>query len=205
MLFVATILLIVTCISAPVVHDLAMLKIDLGNQPNSDHATVTFGTFGYCINNVNGAGDTCSHSQVGYSPSSVMSSIDGTKFSEYSSSTTTALTKVMVLHPVACALNFIAFMLALGASVVGSFLAALVALGAFLVTCVVLITDFVLFSIIKSNVNDDGTGANAMYGAASWTTLVSALCSLIGTVVVFLTCCSARLHRRRPSNQTGKW
>jgi len=148
--------------------------------------------------------DSCSRSMLGYSPSSVMASVDGTKFSDYASSTTTALTKVMVLHPVSCALNFIAFMLALGASIVGSFLAAAVALLAFLVTCVVLITDFVLFSIVKSNVNDDGTGANAYYSAASWTTLVSALCSLLGTIIVFLTCCSARLHRRRPSN-SAKW
>jgi hypothetical protein len=126
-----------------------------------------------------------------------MSSVDGTQFSDYASSTTRALTKAMILHPISCGLNFVAFMLALGAGVVGSFLASLVALLAFLVTCVVMIIDFVLFSIIKSNVNDDGTGANAFYASAAWTILVSAICSLFGTVVVFLTCCSGRLHKRR--------
>lgn len=54
LLFSATVLLIVTCISAPVVHDLAILRVDLGNVAAQDHSTVTFGTFGYCHNNVAG-------------------------------------------------------------------------------------------------------------------------------------------------------
>jgi len=128
-----------------------------------------------------------------------MASVDGTSFSEYSEDTTRSLTKAMILHPIACGLNFIAFLLALGAGMIGSFLASLVALLAFLTTAVACIIDFVLFSIIKSNVNDRGqtTGSDAYYGPAAWTILVSAICSLIGAVVVFFTCCSARLHRRR--------
>jgi hypothetical protein len=52
LLFAATILLLVTCISAPVVDNLALLKVDLKSQARSD-ASVTFGTFGYCLINVN--------------------------------------------------------------------------------------------------------------------------------------------------------
>ena len=126
-----------------------------------------------------------------------MNQVDNTQFSDYATRTTRSLTKAMVLHPIATGLNFIAFMLALGAGVVGSLLASLVAALAFLVTLVILIIDFVLFSIVKSNVNDDGTGAHAFYASAAWTLLVSAVCSLLGTIVVFLTCCSGRLHRRR--------
>ena len=55
-LFAATVLLVITCISAPVVHDLSLLKVELGDTPNTDHATVNFGTFGFCINNVNNQG-----------------------------------------------------------------------------------------------------------------------------------------------------
>jgi hypothetical protein len=54
LLFVACILLIITCISAPVVHDIAILKVDLGAQSAADHRNVAFGTFGYCLNNFNG-------------------------------------------------------------------------------------------------------------------------------------------------------
>jgi small-conductance mechanosensitive channel len=126
--------------------------------------------------------------------------VDGTEFSDYATDTTRSLTKAMILHPIACGINFIAFMLALGAGFVGSFLASVVALIAFLTTAVAVIIDFVLFSIVRSNVNNDNTGANAFYSTAAWTTLVSAICSLLGTIVVFLTCCSGRLHRRRQRN-----
>lgn len=199
LLLAATVLLIITCISAPVVHDIAILKVDLGGSNAIDHSNVAFGTFGYCINNPNGQGDSCSPSQVGYSPAAVMKAVDGTDFSDYAQDTTRSLTKAMILHPIACGLNFIAFMLALGAGFVGSLLASLIALVAFLVTAVAVIIDFVLFSVVKSNVNDNNTGATAYYGAAAWTTLVAAICSLIGTVLVFLTCCSGRLHKRRAS------
>jgi SUR7/PalI family len=229
LLFAATILLIVTCISAPVVHNLSILKVELGNQPKGSHSNVAFGSFGYCINDVPGTGygifhkpspteqtlgnrrnlklttdspnsDACSPSHVGYEPADIMNAIDGTKFSDAASSSTHALTKAMILHPIACGLNFIAFLLALGAGIVGSLLASIVALVAFILTVVVMIIDFVLFNIIRSNVNDDGTGASATYGAAAWTVLVSAICSLFGTIIVFFTCCSARLHRRHGAN-----
>ena len=152
--------------------------------------------------------DICTDSHVGYQPSDALD-VAGTptSFSDYAYDTTRALTKAMVLHPIACGLNFIAFILALGAGFVGSFLASMVALLAFLVTCAIMIIDFVLFAIIRSNVNDNGTDSRAEYGAAAWTTLVSAICSLLGTLVLFFTCCSARMHRRRaavaPKNDYG--
>ncbi|KAG7288610.1 hypothetical protein NEMBOFW57_004964 [Staphylotrichum longicolle] len=217
LLLSATVLLIITCISAPVVHDIALLKVDLGQDKS--RGTVSFGTFGYC-QNIDNAPDSCSRSRVGYSPAAIMSAIDGTEFSDYAEDTTRALTKAMILHPIACGINFIAFLLALGAGMVGSLLASLVALLAFLTTAVACIIDFVLFSIVKSNVNDRGeeTGSGAYYSSAAWTILVSAVCSLVGAVLVFFTCCSARMHRRRsavapksdfgepvPRRRWGRW
>jgi small-conductance mechanosensitive channel len=134
---------------------------------------------------------------VGYHPADIMNQANGTPFSGYAASTTHTLTSVMILHPIATALCFIAFLMALGSGMIGSLLAALVSTVAFLVTVVALIVDFVLFSIVKSNVNDQNNGAYAYYSIAMWTILVAAICSLIGTVVVFLTCCSGRLHKRR--------
>jgi len=196
LLLVATILLIITCISAPVVHDIGLMKVELGAANRAAaHTTINFGTFGWCVNDA--SGDDCSDSELGYSPAGVMSDQDGTEFSDYARSTTRGLTKAFVLHPIACALNFVAFMLALGAGLVGSLLASMVTLLAFLVTAVAMIIDFVLFSIVRSNINDNGTGARAYYGAAAWTILVSAICSLLGTIIVFFTCCSGRMHKRR--------
>jgi uncharacterized membrane protein len=103
----------------------------------------------------------------------------------------------MILHPIAAGIAFIAFIMALGAGVMGSFLASLVSALAFAVTLVALICDFVSFALIKSNVNDQGNDAYAYYGVAMWTLLAGAICSFLATIVVFFTCCSGRLHRRR--------
>ena len=126
-----------------------------------------------------------------------------TDFSDTATDTTRALTKAMILHPIACGMNFIAFLLALGAGVVGSLLASVVALLAFIVTVAIMIIDFVLFSIVKSNINDN-TDYDADFGAAAWTTLAAAICSLIATVVVFLTCCAGRRKRRDRSAVAAK-
>lgn len=203
LLFAATILLIVTCISAPVVHDLSMLKVVVNRGSANTNPSITFGTFGYCVQGAVSGGDFCPR-EYGYKPADVISEVDnGVDLSDYAARTSNALTKVMILHPVACGMSFIAFLMALGAGVVGSFLASMVALLTFLVTLVVLITDFMAFSIVKNAVNEAGNSSSAEFGAASWTLLVSAICNLVATVVVFFACCSARLHARRNAPRMG--
>jgi len=202
LLLAATILLIVTCISAPVVHNIGLLDIQLGRGAG-DYTKVAFGTFGACVNRIN-ADDVCTKSRVGYSPAAVLDMAGASSdFSQTARDTTRALTGAMVLHPIACGLNFIAFLLALGAGVVGSLLASIVALLAFIVTVAIMIIDFVLFSIVKSNINDY-TDYNADFGAAAWTTLAAAICTLIATVVVFLTCCAGRRKHRDRSAVAAK-
>jgi len=46
--FIAAILLLITTISAPVIRDIAILKVDLRNQTHIRHGSITFGTFGHC-------------------------------------------------------------------------------------------------------------------------------------------------------------
>lgn len=150
--------------------------------------------------------DYCSHHHVGYNAANVISNIEDTSFSDAARDTTNGLTRVMVLHPVACGLSFIAFLLALGAGFFGSLLAALVALVALIVTIVVMVIDFVLFGILKDHINnsdDDSSGSHAKFSVAIWTVLVAAICLLIGAVIVFFTCCSARLHKRRERRSLG--
>jgi hypothetical protein len=138
---------------------------------------------------------------IGYDPVHVIDESLGVGgISDYAHDTARALTKVMVLHPIATGLAFISFFLSLGAGVVGSFLASLGSLITFIVILVVLITDFVCWAIIRSDVNDAPIDVHAYWGAASWTTLVAAILCLLSTVILFFTCCSARLHRRRESH-----
>jgi hypothetical protein len=49
LIFAAAILLLITTISAPVVGDIAILKVTLTNSSSIRHSSVTFGTFGHCI------------------------------------------------------------------------------------------------------------------------------------------------------------
>jgi hypothetical protein len=44
LLFAASILLIVTCISAPVVHHISLMRVELPGFKD-----VNFGTFGWCV------------------------------------------------------------------------------------------------------------------------------------------------------------
>jgi hypothetical protein len=48
-LFAASILLLITTISAPVIKDIPILKVMLTNFTDIRNSSVTFGTFGHCI------------------------------------------------------------------------------------------------------------------------------------------------------------
>ncbi|PKS07558.1 hypothetical protein jhhlp_006162 [Lomentospora prolificans] len=198
LLLVATILLIVTSITAPVVNSLGILTVDLGKD-STVGKEVSFGTFGWCIEDAGPDGnDQCSEAKVGYNPADVMESVDGTEVASYSETTTKALTRVMVLHPVAAGLCFIAFILTLGAGAFGSFVASLIAFTAFLVTAIVMICDFVLFGILKADINEnDDSESHAYFSIGMWCVLVSALCSLLASILVFITCCAGRFKKRR--------
>ena len=49
LLFVSSILLLITTISAPIMNDVGLLRVTLRNQTHTRHSSVSFGTFGYCI------------------------------------------------------------------------------------------------------------------------------------------------------------
>lgn len=80
-----------------------------------------------------------------------MSTIDGKRFDRVGSKTADGLTRVMILHPIACGLAFIAFLLALGAGVFGSVLSAAVAGLAWLLTLIAMAVDFSLFGVCLSS------------------------------------------------------
>ncbi|KAI2775648.1 pali-domain-containing protein [Daldinia loculata] len=208
LLLAATVLLIITDISAPVVNSISMLRVNLDDRNTSPGGppAVTFGTFGYCVKDTTASGqDFCSRSHVGYDPATIVqNNVQNVDFSDYAADTSKGLTRVMILHPIATGLAFISFLLALGAGIVGSLLASLFSLLTFIVTLVALVCDFVSFSIIRSEVNRSGNGSHAEWGAASWTILVSAICSLLATFIVFFTCCSARMHKRRDTRSGAK-
>jgi len=207
LLFVAAILILITTISAPVIGDIGILKVTLTNRSALRNSSVTFGTFGHCVLDVAPAAtdqDQCFPKHIGYNPADIMSTIDHTTFSTAANDSTKALTRVMILHPIACGVAFIAFLLALGSGFCGAILAAIVAAVAWLITLVVMVTDFVLFGIIKRHVNSDGSGSHAFYTVGMWTLLAAMILLFFATFIVLFTCCSSRMHRQdRSSKEAG--
>jgi glucan phosphoethanolaminetransferase (alkaline phosphatase superfamily) len=132
-----------------------------------------------------------------------MEGIDQTTFTTASIDTSKALTRVMILHPVACSLTFIAFFLALGSGFCGAIFAAFVAAIAWIITIVVMATDFVSFGIIKNHVNSDGSGSHAYFSVGMWTILAAMILLFFATFIVIFTCCSSRLHRQNNTSKEG--
>ena len=205
LLFVASILLLVTTISAPVINSISVMRVDLGRNASS----LTFGTFGYCVLNSEQGGDWCTGREIGYDVSNIMVNAERTGFSEASGNTADGLTRVMVLHPVACALTFISFLIACAAGIIGSLIGVIVAFVAWVITLVVMATDFAAFGIVKNDVNEDGSGSVAYYGSAMWCLLAAFVLQFFGMVIVFFTCCTSRREKRRnqaavePKNDYG--
>ncbi|KAI9742212.1 MAG: hypothetical protein M1818_004112 [Claussenomyces sp. TS43310] len=201
LIFATFLLLLVTTISSPVVRDVSILKVNLGNRTKSQSASVTFGTFGYCVfdgtpiknKSTNTTKDLCSRRPLGYSPADVL---DDKSLPSDRALVTRHLTRVMVLHPFLCGLAFIAFLLALGSGLVGALLASIICAITWAITLLVMACDFILFGIIKNNVNRDGRGDSATYGLAMWTILAAMILLFLATFIVLSTCLSARGHSR---------
>ncbi|KXL45238.1 hypothetical protein M433DRAFT_154594 [Acidomyces richmondensis BFW] len=147
--------------------------------------------------------DYCTKSHIGYDPANVMARIDyslhpsSTSFSEIAAGTSDSLTRVMILHPIACGLAFIAFLLSLGAGVVGSLAGFFVGFIAWILTVIVLATDFTVFGIVRHHVNNDGSGSHAYFGIAIWLLVAAFVVLFFGMFIVLFTCCSARRERKR--------
>ncbi|KAF2767797.1 pali-domain-containing protein, partial [Teratosphaeria nubilosa] len=206
LLFTACILLLITTLSAPIINHVGLLRVTLRNGTTTRHSSVSFGTFGYCILDVppsRSHHDYCTHRHIGYDPSDIMAHIDSALSptskppSEIGAGTSGALTRVMVLHPIICGILFIAFLVSLGAGVVGSLLGALVAFLAWVLTVVVLATDLSLFGIVKHHVNRDGSGSRAYFGAGMWLLVAGFVLEFFGMVIVLFSCWGARREKRR--------
>lgn len=93
--------------------------------------------------------DSCTGRMVGYQPALEMARIENTGFSTAASNTADGLTDVMVLHPIACGVAFIAFLVSLGAGIIGSFVGAIIAFIAFLISLLAMVCDFVLWGVCR--------------------------------------------------------
>ncbi|KAF2480314.1 actin cortical patch SUR7/pH-response regulator pali [Neohortaea acidophila] len=197
LLFAASILLLITTISAPVVNDIALLRVHLNNG-----STLNFGTFGYCVLNAaqpNDGNDWCSKVHIGYKPANIIASTAASQdFDEITGGTSDALTSTMVLHPIECGLAFIAFVISAFAGMFGSLFGALIALVAWILTLISLAIDFTVFGIVHHHVSDYSAGRErATFGDGIWCLAAAFVALFFGMFIVFFTCCAARREKRR--------
>jgi hypothetical protein len=202
LLFAAVGLLIVADVTAPVNNSLSLFRVNLGDNSLGD--SINFGTFGYCVRNALGGDDDCSSTRIGYNIAQVIEDVDGTDFSGARRRTTEALTYVMVLHPIATGVAFIAALFGLFEGTIGGLLTTAAAGLAFIVVAVAVICDFVLISLIRGEVNDSNNDSRVAYQAAIWCVLIAAIECLIATIIAFFTCCSNRSSKRRSNRAYDK-
>jgi len=186
LLLCAAVLLLVSTITAPVVHNISLLKISTANGGSS----TTFGALGYCSGSSGSNG--CSPKHVGYDIAAVVSAVTG---ASYSSSSLKHLTSALVLHPVATGLTFIAFFIALLAHRIGFIFASFIAALAWVVTAVLLIIDFAIFGSVKHHVNDlsNGVDGRATFGTGIWLVVAAFVILFFAS---FITCCGCFTERR---------
>jgi SUR7/PalI family len=148
-ILLAAILLLITTISAPVIGDIAIMKVMLTNQTDIRHSSLTFGTFGHCaldVPPVTTDQDWCSKKTIGYKIADIMSQVDGTSFNFASTHSTDGLTDAFILAPIACGLAFIAAIFAFG-GFFGSVVGIIVALLAWVINLAVMAIMFTVFGV----------------------------------------------------------
>lgn len=188
LLLAAAVLLLVASISAPVVNNIAMLKVELANKD-----VISFGTFGYCLLGQGQSASFCTRTTIGYDPITLLESYNVAQYGNAAKNTVQALTNVQILHPIACGLAFIAFFASLGTSVLGSLIASVLSFLTWLITLAVTVTDFVAWGIVKDNV---GSNTYARFDTGMWCVLAAMIALFFATFLVLFSCCSLRRSNR---------
>jgi uncharacterized membrane protein len=107
------------------------------------------------------------------------------------------LTRAMILHPIACGVAFVAWLLSIGGAVVGSLFGVLAAFVAWVLCLIVMATDFSLFGILRHHVNHDRSRSRAEFRSAMWCLCVAFILLFFAMIIVTFTCFSARREKKK--------
>jgi len=209
LLFAAFLLLLLTTLSVPIIKPIYLFQ--LVAQVNiildsSIHGSANFGVWGYCISPVDVAvlgfnHDTaarCSKAHLGYTfDDTVATALHVNLFEDIISRT---LTVVLVLHPIACILTFLAltaslFTLRRGASGknrIPTFVALVVGIIAASMTTLAFLMDIILVAIVRQRVHNDTNGVLTLnWGNAVWMSLGATLAvwgAMVGAGIAICRC-----------------
>ncbi|GAA5918595.1 hypothetical protein JCM21900_000415 [Sporobolomyces salmonicolor] len=196
LLFAASILLLISTITAPVVNSLALAKATITIDGYS--GTLDLGALGYCLK-VNGSSDDCSPTKVGYTLPTVLSTLasaTGTISSD-AQSTIDAVSKAFVLHPIACGVTFFAFLVAAVSDRLGFLFAALIAALAAVLALVCMVLDLVFFYVVRRYADDQNLDIAVSYSTGTWVTVAAFACLFFSVFFVACACVTDRRRKRR--------
>jgi hypothetical protein len=186
LLFIAFLLLLLVSLSVPIIHSIYLLDVKaavatgFGNiGANSD---IRFGVWGYCISAIRETGfgisrtqaGRCSPKKLGYTFDSTL--LDVTGLDDLGNVIVHGLTLVLILHPIACVLTFITFLVSLHAVArvhrVTSFITTGIGIFAAILTTIVFLIDVILVAVARSRIRNASDGAITItWGNAVWMTL----------------------------------
>ncbi|EIW60019.1 pali-domain-containing protein [Trametes versicolor FP-101664 SS1] len=178
-LFVAFLLLLLVSLSLPIIKSIFLFRLTANDTASFLHASasasgeVRFGVWGYCTSAIT------VHPHLGYQfDSNVANALHVSGFSDTISRT---LSAVLVLHPIACALAFVALVTSLfittrrspGTVSRPAALATLViALLAAVITTVIFLLDVIFVAVVRNKINDESDGVLQLnWGNAVWMAL----------------------------------
>ncbi|GMK56784.1 hypothetical protein CspeluHIS016_0306240 [Cutaneotrichosporon spelunceum] len=175
----AAVLLLFASLSPPVWDRVTFLNVE------TPVATTTYGVFGYCVN---GYSKICSDPSIGYN---LQAAGMGTSNVEMNQVLLHNLSKAMILHPIAGALSFVAFLLGVvgvgAASRLATILMAVFSFLGAMTGLVVFVIDMVLWNVLKNRVVD--AGYHASLGIANWFTVAAVISMILAMCASFFGAC----------------
>ncbi|KAL1404820.1 hypothetical protein Q8F55_008430 [Vanrija albida] len=174
-LFAATILLLVASLSPPTVAKLGFLNY------HSAGTVVRLGIFGACRTG-EGISNQCTARSVGYNLNYVIGNFD---FSNGMSNATRAF----VLHPVACGVSFIGFLIAFFSDRFGLIFSSLITFVAFVLSLICMAVDFAVFAYVRRHINNNVQGGSANWAASIWLVLAATILLFLAQFIVLFECC----------------
>ncbi|KAG9122008.1 hypothetical protein FRC07_001792 [Ceratobasidium sp. 392] len=209
LVFAGFLLLLLVSLSIPIIHSISVLNIAANIQAGITGAGISggvrFGLWGYCVSAITASflginrsqPGYCSKSRLGYEvDNQVLQALGLDNLSDF---ITHGLTFVLVLHPIACGLAFLAFifaiMLAFRPARLASVMALIFSVLAAIVATVAFAIDVALVTVARNKIADvSDNRLKITYGAVPWMTLGAMVALWAATVAA---CCGIFVGGRR--------
>ncbi|KAG8851198.1 hypothetical protein FRB91_008298 [Serendipita sp. 411] len=211
--FAAFILLLLVSISLPIAKNIKYFslnaKFEAGVIASGVTGGVSFGNWGWCTTDlvvrVLGISHTepgeCSKPKLGFKIDDRL--VDLLHLEGLQDAIDDGLTFALVLNPIACAIAFLAFLLAIWYASRKTRLSAFIGVGvsllAAILTTIAFIIDITAMKIAKKNVEKISDNFSVVYGQTTWMTLVAMILLWFG---VFLFCIVGFRGRRQRRKET---